>query len=50
MQKVTYPSTGATTLVPGMYYQFRVQVTQLGVTGPASQSEDLKGVFYLPLP
>jgi hypothetical protein len=44
----TYPSTGAATLVPGMYYQFRVLVTQLGVTGPASQSEDLKGVFYLP--
>jgi len=46
----TYPSTGAATLVPGMYYQLRVQVTQLGVTGPASQSEDLKGVFYVPLP
>ncbi len=44
----TYPSSGAATLVSGMYYQFKVEVTQLGVTGPASQSEDLKGVFYLP--
>ncbi len=46
-QSFTYPGSAAA-LVSGMYYQFRVQVTQLGVTGPASQSEDLKGVFYLP--
>ncbi len=44
----TYPSSGAAPLVSGMYYQFRVEVTQLGVTGPASQSEGLKGVFSLP--
>lgn len=41
---------GGTALVPGMYYQFRVQSWQTisAVTQIASQSEDLKGVFYMP--
>lgn len=41
---------GGAALVSGMYYQFRVQSWQTisAVTQIASQSEDLKGVFYMP--
>jgi hypothetical protein len=39
-------------LDPGMFYQFRATSfrTPGGTPGPISLTEDLRGVFYLPVP
>jgi hypothetical protein len=36
-------------MVPGMYYQFRATSWRMpgGTAGPISNTEDLRGVFYV---